>query len=166
MNINKHPQEKGMNQILIETTKQKCPLLLIMLARPCTKYKYDIDNLLKSSFRSESKNTWIHFVKARTHLWQEPEVAARGVPAPKSKAVDVGHLDQWRSSSYSLWPVGVRLSKMPSSSTVQSTINGSLRAANVPLSQHSVIRSQPFCVQATNSYVQQKSNVSWVAQLV
>ena len=24
--------------------KKKCPLLLIMLARPYTKYKYDIDN--------------------------------------------------------------------------------------------------------------------------
>lgn len=48
---------------------------------------------------------------------------------------------------------------MPSSATVQSIVNGSLRAANALLLQHSIIRAQLLGVQATNSYVQQK--VTW-----
>ena len=56
-------------------------------------------------------------LKPCIHPWQETEVTARGVAAPKSKAVDLGHLDQWRSSSHSLWPADVRLSKMPATST-------------------------------------------------
>lgn len=154
MNINKHPQGKGMNQVLIETLlgKKKRKEATrwygsCWLARAQIPIRYW--QLLKSYFRNESKYTKIYFVKPRTHLWQEPEVAACGVPAPKSKAVEVGHLDKWRSSSHSLWPARVRLS-----STVESIINGSLLSKNALLFYHSVIRAQLFCVRATNSYVQ------------
>jgi len=47
MNIKKHPQGKGMNQVLIETPlkkKKKLPISIDHAGSPVHKYEYDIDN--------------------------------------------------------------------------------------------------------------------------